>query len=95
MLSEVAIDSPETFKDLVTISKDALAGKAYTPKASKSEVKETKEAKKEEPVVADTKAEKKTTTKKATTTKSTTTKKASTTKTATKTTTKKTKTEEK
>ena len=95
MLSEVAIDSPETFKDLVTISKDALAGKAYTPKASKSEVKETKEAKKEEPVVADTKAEKKTTTKKATTTKSTTTKKASTTKTATNTTTKKTKTEEK
>ena len=57
MLSELAIDNREAFADLVTIAKDALAGKSYTPK----EVKVA--AKKEEEVVT----EKKTTTKKATT----------------------------
>ena len=70
MLSELAIDNKEAFSDLVTIAKDALAGKAYTPKtvaASKNEeVKEVKETKS---------AEKKTAAKKETT-KSTTTKKA-------------------
>ena len=69
MLSELAIDNKEAFKDLVTIAKDALDGKAYTPK----EVKIA--AKKEEDVVT----EKKETTKKApakkTTAKKTTTKK--------------------
>ena len=74
MLSEVAIDSPETFKDLVVIAKDALEGKTYTPKVSKAETKkeekvEVKEEKKP--------AAKKTTTaaKKTTTTKTTTAKK--------------------
>ena len=54
MLSELAIDNREAFADLVTIAKDALAGKSYTPK----EVKVA--AKKDEEVVT----EKKTTTKK-------------------------------
>ena len=61
MLSELAIDNREAFADLVTIAKDALAGKSYTPK----EV--TVAAKKDEEVVT----EKKTTTKKATTAKTT------------------------
>ena len=74
MLSELAIDNKEAFADLVTIAKDALAGKSYTPK----EVKVA--AKKEEPVVTDTKkttkkSETKTTSKKTTTTKKATTKK--------------------
>ena len=74
MLSELAIDNREAFADLVTIAKDALAGKSYTPK----EVKVA--AKKEEEVVTEkTPAAKKTTTteKKTTTTakKTTTTKK--------------------
>ena len=62
MLSELAIDNREAFADLVTIAKDALAGKSYVPK----EVNVA--AKKDEEVVT----EKKTTTKKATTTKKTT-----------------------
>ena len=66
MLSELAIDNKEAFKDLVTIAKDALNGKAYTPK----EVKVA--AKKEETVVTDAKSEKKTPAKKTTTTKKTT-----------------------
>ena len=57
MLSELAIDNREAFADLVTIAKDALAGKSYTPK-------EVKVAAKEEEVVT----EKKTTAKKTTTT---------------------------
>ena len=40
MLSELAIDNPETFKDLVQIAKDALDGKTYVP--AKKEVKEEK-----------------------------------------------------
>ena len=68
MLSELAIDNREAFADLVTIAKDALAGKSYTPK----EVKVA--AKKDEEVVT----EKKTTTKKETATKKTTTKKETT-----------------
>ena len=62
MLSELAIENREAFADLVTIAKDALAGKSYVPK----EVKVA--AKKDEEVVT----EKKTTTKKATTAKKTT-----------------------
>ena len=53
MLSELAIDNKEAFKDLVSIAKDALAGKTYTPKEVKLP------AKKEEKVVTDAKAEKK------------------------------------
>ncbi len=49
MLSEIAIDSPETFKNLVSISKDALEGKEYKPEPvkikSENDVKETKEKK--------------------------------------------------
>ena len=75
MLSELAIDNREAFTDLVTIAKDALAGKAYTPKEVKVE---SKAAAKEEKVVTEKKpAAKKTTTtaKKTTTTKKTSTKK--------------------
>ena len=49
MLAELAIDNKETFSDLVTIAKDSLNGKAYTPKEVKASVKEEKkgEVKKE------------------------------------------------
>ena len=45
MLSEIAIDNPQAFSDLVKIAKDGLEGKKYTPKKSvkkeeKTEVKE-------------------------------------------------------
>ena len=40
MLSELAIDNPKAFKDLVQIAKDALDGKTYVP--AKKEVKEEK-----------------------------------------------------
>ena len=57
MLAELAIDQKEAFSDLVSIAKDCLAGKGYTPKEVKAEeVKVNKEDKKET---------KKTTTKKA------------------------------
>ena len=59
MLSELAIDNKEAFGDLVQIAKDALNGKAYTPKEVKIP------AKKEEKVVSDAKAEKKAPAKKA------------------------------
>ena len=65
MLSELAIDNKQAFSDLVAIARDALNGKAYTPKVEvKEEVKEEKKA-----------TEKKTTTKKTSTTKKTTAKK--------------------
>ena len=55
MLSELAIDNKNAFADLVVIAKDALNGKAYTPKTvEKEEVEEKKTA-----------TEKKTTAKKA------------------------------
>lgn len=80
MLSELAIDNPKAFSDLVAIAKDALNGKKYTPKEVKAETKEekkttTKVAEKKEPAK---KAETKTTAKKSTSTKSTTTKKTAT-----------------
>ena len=66
MLSEIAIDNPQNFSELVKIAKDALDGKKYTPK------KVAKETKKEE-VKEETKkttkkdaSEKKETTKKTT-----------------------------
>ena len=73
MLSELAIDNKQAFADLVVIAKDALAGKAYTPK--KVEVKEEKTvaAKKE---TTTKKVAEKETTKKAPAKKATTTKKA-------------------
>lgn len=48
MLSEIAISNPETFKDLVEISKNALTGKAYEPK----KIETKKEEKPVEKVVA-------------------------------------------
>lgn len=77
MLSELAIDSPEAFSDLVTIAKDSLEGKTYQP-ATKSVKKEKVEEEKS--------ADKKTTATK----KTSTTAKKTTTTTAKKTTAKKT-----
>ena len=52
MLSEVAIDSPATFTELVNTAKAALEGKLEAPKAAKADKKETvkKETVKEEKV---------------------------------------------
>ena len=53
MLSEIAIDDPKSFAELVKVAKAALEGKEYKPKAVKVEAKEYKpkavkvEAKKE------------------------------------------------
>ena len=71
MLSELAIDNKEAFTNLVIIAKDALEGKAYTPKtvsAKKEEtVKEAKEEKTEKKAPAKKETAKKTTTTKKTT----------------------------
>ena len=73
MLSELAIDNREAFADLVAIAKDALAGKAYTPKAVVAkEEKEVKETTKKAPAKKATSTTKTTTSKKTTTTKKTT-----------------------
>ena len=71
MLSELAIDNPKAFSDLVVIAKDALAGKEYKP----AKVALEKKAEKKETVKKETKVAAKKTTKTAT-------KKAETTKTA-------------
>lgn len=48
MLSELAIDNPKAFSDLVVIAKDALAGKTYTPKQlASAKTEETKVVKEE------------------------------------------------
>lgn len=62
MLSELAIDSPKAFSDIVVIAKDALEGKEYKPAKLELEKKATKVVEKKEvkPV-----AEKKATVKKA------------------------------
>ena len=71
MLAELAIDNKEAFADLCTIAKDALNGKAYTPKAAEVKAEAKEETKKKA-----TNSEKKTTsTTKKTTTKKTTSKK--------------------
>lgn len=92
MLSELAIDNPQGFSELVKIAKDALDGKKYEPKTAKAvkTEKTTKEEKtsKEEKVVKE-KKETKTTAKKAPA------KKTTSTATKTKTETKKTVKEEK
>ena len=92
MLSELAIDNPQGFSELVKIAKDALDGKKYEPKTAKAvkSEKTTKEEKtsKEEKVVKE-KKETKTTAKKAPA------KKTTSTATKTKTETKKTVKEEK
>ncbi len=71
MLSELAIDAPEAFSDLVKIAKDSLDGKEYKPTIAKK----TTEVKAEE-----TEEKKKATTKKTTTTKKETSAKKTTTK---------------
>ena len=63
MLSELAIDSPKAFTDLVDIAKDALNGKEYKPTKVALEKKSTKVEKVEEKAPAK-KAAAKTTTKK-------------------------------
>ena len=85
MLSEIAIEDPKAFSELVKIAKDALEGKAYKPKKVETkkeekdnEVKEEKKTAKKEEVKKETKTTKttkSTTAKKTTTTKKTTTKK--------------------
>ena len=77
MLSELAIDNPKAFSDLVVIAIDALNGKEYKPAKIALESKKT-----------DVVKETKTTTKKETVAKKTTTKNATEKKTTAKTTTK-------
>ena len=78
MLAELAIDNKETFSDLVTIAKDSLNGKAYTPKEVKASVKEEKKEEVKKEATKKPAAKKTTSTaKKTTTTKKTTTKKES------------------
>ena len=78
MLSELAIDSPKAFSDLVVIAKDALSGKEYKPAKIALEKKstETKEVKETKTKKASTNKEEKTEKKPAT--KKTTTKKVAT-----------------
>ena len=76
MLSELAIDNPKAFSDLVVIAKEALEGKEYKPAKLSLEKKatETKEVKEEKKPAAkkapvkkeEAKTEKKAATKKAT-----------------------------
>ena len=79
MLSELAIDNREAFADLVTIAKDALAGKSYVPKEVKVAAKEDEKVVTEKKTTTK-KVETKTTAKKTTATKKTTTAKKTTTK---------------
>ena len=83
MLSELAISSPESFKELVVISKNALEGKEYKPAkveltATSKRVEKKAEEKSEE------KSEKKAAIKKTSTTKTTAKPKTNSTKTTTK-----------
>ncbi len=73
MLSELAIDNPKAFTDLVIIAKDALNGKKYTPKEVKKEEKVEKKAETKTPAKKTTtkKTEEKQTAKKTTTKKPT------------------------
>ena len=66
MLSELAIDNKEAFTNLVIIAKDALEGKAYTPKTVSAKKEETASEVKEEKTVKKAPAKKATTTKKTT-----------------------------
>lgn len=72
MLSELAIDNPEAFAELVTIAKNALEGKKYEPKKVTIAKEEKEEVAKEEKKAAPKKETAKTTEKKATTAKKTT-----------------------
>ena len=94
MLSEIAIENPKSFKEMVSIAQDALDGKEYKPAVVEKTVKATPETKKEvvkkeaikkETVKKETtkKPAAKTTAVKKTTTKKPTVKKATTTKSTT------------
>lgn len=48
MLSEIAISHPDTFKDLVEISKSALEGKTYSPKKVSIKAEEPKKEEQKE-----------------------------------------------
>ncbi len=48
MLSEIAINDPKSFTELVKVANDALNGKVSAPKTVKEEVKETKKTTKKE-----------------------------------------------
>ena len=54
MLSEIAIDNPQAFSDLVAIANDALNGKKIVEKAVKVEAKETKAPAKKAPAKKET-----------------------------------------
>lgn len=66
MLSELAIDNPKSFSDLVIIAKEALEGKEYKPAKVKLETKNDAKPVEEKKTVKKA-AEKKTTVKKTTT----------------------------
>ena len=66
MLSELAIDNPKSFSDLVVIAKEALEGKEYKPAKVKLETKNDAKPVEEKKTVKKA-AEKKTTVKKTTT----------------------------
>ena len=66
MLSELAIDNPKSFSDIVVIAKEALEGKEYKPAKVKLETKNDAKTVEEKKTVKKA-AEKKTTVKKTTT----------------------------
>lgn len=66
MLSELAIDNPKSFSDIVVIAKEALEGKEYKPAKVKLETKNDAKPVEEKKTVKKA-AEKKTTVKKTTT----------------------------
>ncbi len=68
MLSELAIDSPEAFSDLVTIAKDSLEGKTYQPTTKSVKKEKVEEEKSADKKTTATKKTSTTTTKKTTTT---------------------------
>ena len=84
MLSEMAINDKEGFKNLVKIAKDSLEGKEYKPAKVETKKAEVKEEKKETTKKASTKTTAKKTTTKTTAKKTTTPKKAEPKKTTTK-----------
>ena len=77
MLSEVAINDPKAFKELVKVAKDGKAGKITKEEVKVEGVKVVKATAEKKPAAKKTTATKTTTAKKTTTTKKTTTKKES------------------
>ena len=66
MLSEIAIDNPQNFSELVKIAKDALDGKKYTPKKVAKETKKEEVKEETKKTTKNDASEKKETTKKTT-----------------------------